>query len=312
MTRIRVLCALAALTAALLAPMAGALAADIVYPPGSRTGLAPAADLKPSSRFSGFEDADRKVAVAIVELPGAAYEQMTPALLKEPAVKDAGREDFAFAGGKGVLISGTLDDKGVATRRWFLVAPPAPGEANSPTTLVRVDVPEAARDAYGDATVRAMLKTVTFRTVPQEELLGLLPFNLNDMAGFRIVKILPGSVVVTDGPSDDIATQPFAIVSVGRGAPSDEERGRFARDLLTGAPVRGLRVTSADAMRISGAPGYELRATGEDAKGKEMKVVQWVRFGGSGFLAVLGVASGEKWDSMFNRFRAVRDGVDAK
>ena len=43
-----------------------------------------------------------------------------------------------------------------------------------------------------------------------------------------------------------------------------------------------------------------------------MKVVQWVRFGGSGFLAVLGVASGEKWDSMFNRFRAVRDGVDAK
>ena len=73
-----------------------------------------------------------------------------------------------------------------------------------------------------------------------------------------------------------------------------------------------MRVTSADAMRISGAPGYELRATGEDAKGKPLKVVQWVRFGGSGFLAVLGVAPEDKWDATFNRFRALRDGVDAK
>ena len=65
-------------------------------------------------------------------------------------------------------------------------------------------------------------------------------------------------------------------------------------------------------MRIGGRPGYEIRARGKDAQGDPSAVVQWVRFTGGGFLRVVGVSRNEQWDEMFNRFRAVRDGVELR
>jgi hypothetical protein len=44
-------------------------------------------------------------------------------------------------------------------------------------------------------------------------------------------------------------------------------------------------------MRISNGPGHEIRAKAENATGKPVKLVQWVRFGGSGFVRVIGVSS---------------------
>jgi hypothetical protein len=37
-----------------------------------------------------------------------------------------------------------------------------------------------------------------------------------------------------------------------------------------------------------------------------------VRFGGSGFVRIVGVSSEARWDDLFNRFRAVRDGVEPR
>lgn len=300
------------LLAVLLAGIAPAQAAP-VFPPGLRVGLEPAADLKVSSRVHGFDDIDRHVHVGILSLPATAYEKMRATLAKErPGVSGPKSESFAFAGGSGFLVSGSTQDKGVAVHRWFLLAPPAANGAPGLATLIRVEVPEAARATYTDEAVRKMLASVTFRKVPESELLGLLPFKLTDMAGFRVAKVAPGSVVVTEGPSDDVARQPYVIVSVGRGAPSSDDRGRFARDLLSSAPVRDLTVTSAEPMRINGLPGYEIRAKAENQHGQPIKLVQWLRFGSAGFLGIVAVAPGDNWDALFNRFRALRDGVDAR
>jgi hypothetical protein len=59
-----------------LALTASAAAAEVVYPPGMRVGLEPPLDAKVSTRISGFEDLDRKVAIGILDLPGAAYGQI--------------------------------------------------------------------------------------------------------------------------------------------------------------------------------------------------------------------------------------------
>ena len=56
----RLLAYLVALCAA-VAAMGSAVAAEAVFPPGLRIGLAPPGDLKPSTHFPGFEDIDRKV-----------------------------------------------------------------------------------------------------------------------------------------------------------------------------------------------------------------------------------------------------------
>ena len=65
-------------------------------------------------------------------------------------------------------------------------------------------------------------------------------------------------------------------------------------------------------MRINGSPGNELRATGKDASNASITLVQWLRFGTGGFMRIIGVSPTAEWDSMFPRFRAVRDGIGGK
>ena len=134
------------------------------------------------------------------------------------------------------------------------------------------------------------------------------------ISGFRVVKVLPaGAVILTEGPSDFIDNQPYVTVSIGTGSPEQaDERAKFARNLLSSTPMRDLSLRSADAMRIGGAPGFEIRAQAKGPDNEILTVVQWVRFGSGGYLRIVGVCRQENWDALFTRFRAVRDGIDRR
>ena len=297
-----------------LAPQSPARAEGPVFPPGLRIGLEPAGTLAVSRRFPGFEDADRHVVVGIFDLPAAAYEQLSRSAFSpdQQGLANAKRENFPFAGGIGVLVSGMAQADGTQMHRWFLVTTAAPAQAKDLAMMVRVEVPEAAHSVYTDAVVRKMLASIAFRELPIEELLGLLPFKVTDLAGFRVLKVVPDGVIVIDGAGDDLSKQSYAVITVGRGAPDDAaDRGRFARNLMTSAPLRDLELTSADAMRIGGTPGFEIRGQAKGLKDEPVKLVQWLRFGsvGGGFLRIVAVAGTDQWDATFNRFRALRDGV---
>ena len=64
-------------------------------------------------------------------------------------------------------------------------------------------------------------------------------------------------------------------------------------------------------MRIGGLPGHEIRAQGKGPAGDPVSMVQWLRFGGSGYLRVIAVSPTDKWEQSFIRFRTVRDGIEA-
>jgi hypothetical protein len=287
-------------------------AAEVVFPAGARIGLElPGGDLKPSTRFPGFEDLDRKVSITIFDLPAAAYPELERAANSKipPGLTEVKREDFTFRSGTGQLISAQGQGTDFKSHRWTLVAT-APADKNL-AMLINVDIPGAALAVYSDAVIRKALSTVTFRPTPIKEQLGLLPFKLDELAGFRVVKALaPGSVIMTEGPSDEITMQPFMFISIGQGAPEQpDDRAKFARDMLSSAPLRELIPQSADAMRIGGAPGFEIRADAIGPSDDKLSVVQWVRFGGGSFLRVIGVGRKADWDTLFPRFRAVRDGI---
>ena len=285
--------------------------AEPLFPLGLRVGLELPGNFKPSARFSGFEDADRKVAVNILDLPAAAFGELERAATATPQAGDAKikREDFAFRGGSGLLFSGQTRVNGVTVHKWILLAAAADKDL---TAMIDFEVPEGALSVYSDDVVRKALASATFRPTPIGEQLGVLPFKLGDLAGFRVIKVSPaGSVVLTDGPGEDLGLQPYVIVSIGRGAPDRaDDRPRFARDLLATAPLRSFTVQSADAMRIGGAPGYEIRAQAEGARGQQLMVAQWLRFAGTNFLRVVGVGRRDDWDALFARFRSVRDGIE--
>ena len=291
-------------------------AADPVFPPGMRVGLTPPPEMSVSRRFAGFEDAANKVAIGLTELPLQAYEGIEKSFFggAPPGVSVQKREMLPYADGIGFLLTGAVDLNGVKLHKWFLLARSVGGENFDLVALVTVEVPEAARTIYTDKVIRDALASVTFRAPPLAEQTAMLPFKLGDLAGFRIMQAIPGGgLIITDGPGNDITRQPYMIVSVGAGsAGTSDDRARVARDMLSGAPLSDLTVTSTETMRISNLPGFEIRATAKDVRGNAVKLVQWVRFGATGYLRIIGVCASGDWDKLFDRFRAVRDGVEAR
>jgi hypothetical protein len=290
---------------------APAFAADVAFPPGLRIGLEPPGDLKPSTHFPGFEDIDRKVSITIFDLPAGAYPELERAAESkiQLSLTEPKQENFSFRSGTGKLISAQAQGADFKVRRWTLVAV-APADKDL-AVLINVEVPYAALAVYSDAAIRKALATVTFRPPPIQEQLGLLPFKVDELAGFRVVKVLaPGSVIMTEGLSDEITKQPFMIVSIGQGAPEQpDDRAKFARDLLSSAPLRELSPQSAESMRIGGLPGFEIRAQAKGPGDDPLSLVQWLRFAGGSFIRVVGVGPKKDWDGLFTRFRAVRDGI---
>ena len=210
-----------------VAVLSPAFGAEPAFPPGSRIGLEPPGDLKPSTRFPGFEDIDRKVAVTLLELPASAYAELARAAnaTEQRGLTDVKREEFSLRDGTGLLVTGRAQINDVALHKWILLATAAADK--DLTVLINVEVPEAARAVYSDAVIRQALASVTFRPMPIQEQLGLLPFKLGQLAGFRVMQVLAqGGVILTEGPTDDLSKQPYVIVSIGQGSPEQAPAAR--------------------------------------------------------------------------------------
>jgi hypothetical protein len=305
---------------------APAQAADPVFPKGSRIGLTPSTGLEASRTFPGFEDSTNKVMILIGELPAQAYEStlksMQAPVGNTPGISNVKREILLTASGAAHLISANQEHEGAKVRKWMLLS----GKAGMDfTVLVTAIVPDAAKTSYNDAAMRKIFASLSLRDqVPQDEILGLLPFQVADLANFRSVRPIAGGRGVllsdedtsttaadkskTDAPGDE----PEMLVSINPGAPAQaSERARFAEQLIGGMPgLKEVRTTFAESMRLGALPGYEIRLEAKSAKtGKDVNVVQWVRFGATSFIHVVGISPREKWTDSFARFRAVRDGI---
>ncbi len=310
---------------------AQAQAADPVFPKGSRIGLSPSTGLETSRTFPGFEDSANKVAIVVAELPAQAYEATLKSMQAPPGaaqgVSNIKREILLTASGAAHLISANQEHEGAKVRKWMLVTWKAGTDF---AALITAIVPDAAKATYNDASMRKMFATLSFRDqVPNDEILSLLPFRVTELANFRTLRPIaggrgvllsdeekPNAASKTDKPLDKAADAPGdeaeVIVSINPGAPAQAaERARFAEQLIGAMPgLKDVRTTFAESMRIGALPGYEIRLEAKSAKtGKDVNVVQWVRFGATSFIHVVGISPREKWQDSFTRFRAVRDGV---
>jgi hypothetical protein len=296
------------------AGLAPAFAAEPVFPPGSPVGLVPPEGLTLSSKFPGFVDEAHHVAITITELSGPAYAALESSAFSGHAehLLVEKRELFPFESGIGYLITGHEQVQGTTLRAWYLLFSTFNNKVGSIAALVAVHMPDEAVAVYPDKVVRAALKSVSLRQPPLAEVLKQLPFQLNDLAGFRVIRAEPPAVVfLIDGATNDMAHNPYLVISMNRGAPeADDARARFARDVMISLPIPNLKVTSAQTMRLGTGVFYETRADATGAGGTPLAVVQWMRFGaGSSFLRIIGVTPKNRWDDLFPRFRAVRDGI---
>lgn len=170
-------------------------AAEPAFPPGSRIGLVPPTGMVISDAFAGFADPEKNAAILIATLPAAAYSQLDKTLdteeLRKQGISLEKREPMRLDAGKGFLLTGRQVAGKERYRKWLLVL--ASGDI---TALVSVQVPESDT-AYPNNIVRTALATLAVRQkVPEQEQLGLLPFTVGDLAGFRVDAVLPGRALV--------------------------------------------------------------------------------------------------------------------
>ena len=291
------LAVIAAATLLLAAPPGRA--ADPVFPPASRIGLAPPPGFSVSANFAGFQHNDKQATILMAELPGYAYESIqkdVEAELKKDQAGAATRADVTFKDGRGfILFAKPTSPQGIVLK-WTMVA-----NVSNATAIVTVLIPEAVQEVASDEAVRASLASLAV------------------LAGFRLVRVQPGAAaMLTDGPSDGIeaSEQPLLLISIVQASthPQPAERDGFARRLLGEIPgLKEVRVTRSEPMRVAGQQGHEVLIEAKDAKtDKEVNAVQWLRFGSGTLLRVIGVARKDGWPDTFRRFREVRDGIGPK
>jgi hypothetical protein len=296
-----------------------AQAAEPVFPLGLRIGLVPPPGLVASTQFQGFEDREHSVAMILTEMPADAYPAMDQAFtieaLKAKGIEAERREDVTLKEGHGfIVVARQQTGSGGTVHKWALIA-----GTSTLTAIVTLQIPEEAATAYPDEACRASLASFVVRAkVPPSEQLALLPYELRDQAGFRIVRALAdGSALLTDGPNDTIAAadQPYVLIAIPPvPAPQPEEREGFARRLLAATPgVKEIRIVRSESMRIGGQPGHQVIAEAkDDPSATPVTMVQWLRFGPGRFLHIFGLARTEVWQSVFTRMRALRDGIEPK
>lgn len=312
---------------AFLCLAAGAVLADEpVFPRGSHVGLVPPQGMTASQTFPGFEDREHHVSIQLNELPAPAYEAFLQSMnrgeINIPGVSNAKREILITQGGGAHLVVGDQAAEGKKFRKWLLVTRQTISSEKLGLTMafvVTVQVPDDAKTAYSDETIRKALSTVTLRSeIPGEETLSMLPFKLNDLAGFTTVRsLVPGrAVLLSEVPLGNVepTDKPFITLSAAPANMPDEadERRKFSEQLLRGIQgYKDLKIVFAEQLRLRNQYVYELRLEGKYEKtGGDMMLVQWIRFGRQGFVRLVAITPKEKWSDDFPRFRAVRDGIE--
>src|SRR5262249_25968024 len=137
-----------------LAGLAPASAADVLYPLGSRIGLAPPPGITLSSSFPGFEDSNKRVYIRLVAMPQQAdaeiEKSMTNETLKKQGITVEKRESITVPSGKGMLIVARQQAQDVHFHKWMMIAP-----IGDLTALISFEIRDDVKDAYPEQVIRA-------------------------------------------------------------------------------------------------------------------------------------------------------------
>jgi hypothetical protein len=297
-----------------------------VFPTGAHIGLVPPAGMTLAQTYPGFIDAAKNAGILIGVLPLTTYPDIEKTL-EDDALKKQGftpekRETLQLNIGQGQLVVGTeVGPDKTKYRKWMLIA-----KTPDLTALVTVQEPVGS-NAYSDAVVRASLVTLAEReTIPDTELLSMLPFTVEDLAGFKPANVIPGKalmlidvpkdphVAATKGLPDYDFDARFIVAAIPNAPGSNEERANFARFAFNAiAGIKDFHLTMSEPVRMENRQGFETVAQAKDANTNgDVMVVQWLRFESGRTLQMVGISRAEVWSTELSRMRTMRDSIVLK
>ena len=306
---------LPAVIAGLFVFLGSATAADPIFPPGSRVGLIPLVGLVPAKGFTGFMTEDQTVRVLVAELPAAAFGEVTNGFKNNPALANAAKpESIETGAGTAYYTAENGKNAAGAVRHYSMIL-----SGGTFSGYVDVQVPENATRIYSDDAIRQMFASAVIRKeVPVDEQLALMPFKVGALGDFKHVRALgaTGALLLADGDeATGFEAAPFMVIGLMAATPAQQEdRARFAEQAARAIPgMHSGRITMSEPVRIDGSAGYETRIDATSGRDDtQVTLVQWLRFGNGGSMRIIGSAPRDQWDKAFPRFRAVRDGIEAR
>ncbi|TDR94304.1 hypothetical protein [Enterovirga rhinocerotis] len=291
-----------------------AVAAEPVFPSGSRIGLVPPPNMTTARGLSGFRNTATGAGIVLIEMPADAYPGLA-ATFTDQALRAQGfalksRDKPKIAGGSAILITGEqMEGQRRVVKSVLLAAD------KSMTALVLGQLPDGAAPADISGIEKA-LRTVTFRApLTLDEQMAALPFTIADRGGFRLVRTMAGnSAFFTDGPDDVVkgADQPVLILAQSFAPPPPPTmREQFARQALTANNfIKDAVLERSQGYRQGGVEWHEIVAKAKDtASDTPITVMQTIRFESDGYVRGVGVVRSEKRDEILPRFRRVVDSV---
>ncbi|GJD36874.1 hypothetical protein [Methylobacterium aerolatum] len=299
--------------------LGAALAADPIYPSGSRFGFSPPSDMVPSRRFAGFERETGGATVSVVELPANAFPELVSGFtddnLRNQGFSVLKKEPIQIGGNEAMLYTGEQQNdpaaNGQTVHKWITVI-----GTPSVTGLI---IAQATPDAETDETMRKLVTEVVVREpLSLSQQVDALPFRIADLGGFRPVRVLAGnSVLLTDGPKDQIQNleQPILVLAQAvQQPPTAEQRDAFARAALyANQTMKDFVIERSQAYRSNGVDWHEIVARATDIPTKRQVVVaQTIRFNPDGYLRAIGVVREDQREGTLAKFREIVDSVQLK
>ena len=296
-----------------------ARAQEVVFPPSSRFGFTPPSDMTISKRFTGFERIGGGAMLSVVELPATAYPELkqsfTDENLKTQGLTVESREAVTLDGGtEGVLFTGeqtAAQGQTPAARKWLLIV--------GGKEVTGIIIAQAAVGAETDETMRGMLTGLRIRgALGLDEQVAALPFRIDDLAGFRPVRVLAGnSVLLTLGPLDQVInlSQPILVIAQAvQQATPQEQRDGFARaSLYANQTMKEFFIERSQSYRKNGIDWHEIVARATDIpSGLPVVVSQTIRFAPDGYVRAVGVTRADQREQMLPLFRQVVDSVQLR
>jgi hypothetical protein len=247
-----------ALLVAVAAPPAASAQPQAV--PGMRVTLQPPEGFVPAERFTGFQRAEARASIMVVELAAPFTEmeaRLTPEAFAEQGMRVRTSEALSVDSMRGRLVAVTQEGGGETFEKWALMF----GD-DSVTVIITASYPQRSADSLSEPLKRAVLSARLTDVVPADLLEGL-NFRIAEGRRLRIARRLGNTLLLNESgqlPNPSPAS-PFLVVgaSVSQADLGDLEAFARRRIMQTASFSQVSNVTGAP-VSIDGTAGYELFA----------------------------------------------------
>ena len=251
--------------AALVSPLH---AAEPVFPPGSRVGLAPPAGLIVSSDFTGFVNNEAGTSIVINTMTREAFGDMVSAMTADQlATRNMtllGPCDNVSLTFESHCIRANQVAGGFLVQKWILIA-----KLESEAAIVVATMPDVVmtQGIYSAAAMEAALSSLAYDQALVTSPIDALPFTIDEGELLTFQRALGGSAAAYAAPASDGAPQPLWIVAASLDRRTQARELTFSRTAFRQIRnMTGHRITDERPFAMEQLDGHILEGTARDEK----------------------------------------------